>query len=520
MNFNENKSLVNKLVFSLFLVMVFFMISQFFRKSAPIYTEDSICVFLRQDSARPLTKSTIEDLVTDTTDSYLEKLDIFRFRFDSKQNLDISKMTSEEKKQGENKKKCKKFLENILNGERFCFSFLKNQDENTQISVIRDFFCIKVGTNQNYLEEQKFTSTKDIRLQYFDGDELKMPIKEQMTLYTQEHQPLNPFQYNNLIKEKTTSYSNPTLWLGLKEKTTLLSFKVYIDDSGDLPIQWPSKSKWSYFLGWGYIWNFLIVFIGFFLSFFSSVCSNSQPGYFFGNIGLGIILTTILVRTLLWPIYTKMSSFSMKMSLAQPEINKVQTKYALKKDSATAQQMQMEILKIYRKHNISVLEIFITFVQMPILIAMFRTLKRIFVSGGIFDVNTRFGIVHSEDKPFLGFIRFGLNNADNLVITKILLSFLVGLSMFWLNKINLQKPAYQKQNAQLLNLEQKIKQQQQEKTMKIINYIMILFMTFTAYKEMTMALYWLIGNLYTVGQTLINRQIMKKKYYLLKNQGF
>lgn len=516
MNSNENKSLSNKWLFALFLVLMFFIIRKFFQKNEPIYSNQSICLFFREDSIQN-SEDIRKILDPKNADSFFDTFDIFQLRFvEPTQNLDIIKI---DQKTDEIKNKCEEILENILHSKSFYFYFSQNISENDKIATIKDFFSIKVGTNQNYLEEKKYSSN-NIGLKYFNknNEEFEKPKVFQLYKDEQENQILDNFTYNKLIKEKTSNKSQKLFLGGIKEKTSAV-FQVYVDDTGDLPIQWPSKSKWSYALGWGYIWNFLIVFIGYFLSFFSSIFSISGPGYFFGNIGLGIILTTLLVRTLLWPIYTKMSSFSMKMSLAQPEINKVQTKYAFKKDSATTQQMQMEIFKVYRKYNISFLEILITFVQMPILIAMFRTLKRIFVKGGIFD----FCLDYSY-KPFLGFIKLGLNNNNDYsitdLITKILLSLLVGLTMFWLNKINLQKPTYQKKNVQVLDLEQKAKQQQQEKTMKIVNYIMICFMAFTAYKEITMALYWLIGNLYTIGQTLINRQIMKKKYDLLKNQVF
>ncbi|PQP79121.1 hypothetical protein C6B37_02595, partial [Candidatus Phytoplasma phoenicium] len=511
-----NKSLANKWLFILFLVLMFFIIRKFFQKNEPIYSNQSICLFFHEDSIQ--NEYDIRKILNKTDVSFFDQFDIFQLRFvEPTQNLDIVKI---EQKTDEIKKKCEEILNNILKSKKFYFYFSSNISENDKIATIKDFFSIKVGSNQNYLEEKKYSSN-NIGLKYFDTYNKKFEKPKVFQLYNdedeQKKQVLDTFAYNKLIKEKTSNKSQK-LFLGVKEKTSAV-FQVYVDDTGDLPIQWPSKYKWSYALGWGYIWNFLIVFIGYFLSFFSSIFSSSEPGYFFGNIGLGIILTTLLVRTLLWPIYTKMSSFSMKMSLAQPEINKVQAKYSFKKDSATTQQMQMEIFKVYRKYNISFLEILITFVQMPILIAMFRTLKRIFVKGGIFDFCLDYNY-----KPFLGFIKLGLNNNNDYsmidLITKILLSLLVGVTMFWLNKINLQKPTYQKKNVQVFDLEQKIKQQQQEKTLKIVNYIMICFMAFTAYKEITMALYWLIGNLYTIGQTLINRQIMKKKYDLLKNQGF
>ena len=48
----------------------------------------------------------------------------------------------------------------------------------------------------------------------------------------------------------------------------------------------------------------------------------------FGSYGVAIILTTLIVRTIAWPIYAKSNDMTLKMQLMHPELEKVQAKYA------------------------------------------------------------------------------------------------------------------------------------------------------------------------------------------------
>ena len=60
-------------------------------------------------------------------------------------------------------------------------------------------------------------------------------------------------------------------------------------------------------------------------------------GFFGNNFGIGIIITTIIIRTIAWPIYAKSNDLSIKMAIAQPEIARIQAKYANRKDRESQQ---------------------------------------------------------------------------------------------------------------------------------------------------------------------------------------
>ena len=244
-------------------------------------------------------------------------------------------------------------------------------------------------------------------------------------------------------------------------------------------------------------WIFLQVPIGYLMALISGLFGNS--------FALGILFTTIIVRTLAWPIYAKTNDMSLKMSVAQPDMQRLERKYAMRKDPESQQRKQMEMMQIYKKHNISMWGCFLPILQMPIFLAMFQVVRRITIPGGQFYqsvANTKF---------------LGTDLANGGVVAKLVFTALVGITMFALQKISQLKPSYAKKIPQ----QQKEGQQAQtEQTMKMVSFMMIFMMIITAYVTPGNALsfYWIIGNFFSMGQTLFNRFLNEKKYEKLQEE--
>jgi YidC/Oxa1 family membrane protein insertase len=91
------------------------------------------------------------------------------------------------------------------------------------------------------------------------------------------------------------------------------------------------------------------------------------------NIGLSIILLTILIYLCLLPLTIKQQKFSKLSQKMQPELQAVQARYKNKKDQASMQAMQMETQLIYEKYGVSPTGSCVQLlIQMPILFALYR----------------------------------------------------------------------------------------------------------------------------------------------------
>ncbi len=95
-----------------------------------------------------------------------------------------------------------------------------------------------------------------------------------------------------------------------------------------------------------------------------------------GNWGLAIILLTIIIRLLLWPIAQKSQLSMMRMSKIAPLMQELQEKY--KDDQATLAQKQMEL---YKEQNVNPFGCLPLLLQMPVFFALYRC---IFVTGGLY----------------------------------------------------------------------------------------------------------------------------------------
>ena len=71
------------------------------------------------------------------------------------------------------------------------------------------------------------------------------------------------------------------------------------------------------------------------------------------NIGLCIIIFTILMYLLMTPLQIKQQKFSKLSAVMQPEITKIQKKYQGKRDQISMQKMQEETSLVYKKYGVS-----------------------------------------------------------------------------------------------------------------------------------------------------------------------
>lgn len=96
------------------------------------------------------------------------------------------------------------------------------------------------------------------------------------------------------------------------------------------------------------------------------------------NIGLAIILFTIVVNLLLLPLTIKQQKFSKLSNKMQPEIHAIQEKYKNKKDNDSAMAQNQEIQAVYAKYGVSASGSCVQLlIQMPILLALYRVIYAI-----------------------------------------------------------------------------------------------------------------------------------------------
>lgn len=96
------------------------------------------------------------------------------------------------------------------------------------------------------------------------------------------------------------------------------------------------------------------------------------------NIGLSIILFTLVVKLIMFPLTIKQQKSSKLMAVMQPELQAIQNKYKGKTDNDSMMKMNVETKAVYEKYGTSMtggcLQLVI---QMPILLALYRVIYSI-----------------------------------------------------------------------------------------------------------------------------------------------
>jgi YidC/Oxa1 family membrane protein insertase len=103
---------------------------------------------------------------------------------------------------------------------------------------------------------------------------------------------------------------------------------------------------------------------------------TSQFGFI--NIGVGIIIFTIIVKVLMTPMTIQQQKFTKMNTYMQPEIQAIQDKYKGKTDNESMMKQNMELQAVYQKYGVkpsaSCLQLLI---QFPILFALYRVVWNI-----------------------------------------------------------------------------------------------------------------------------------------------
>ncbi|MGY0694161.1 YidC family membrane integrase SpoIIIJ [Virgibacillus sp. FSP13] len=188
------------------------------------------------------------------------------------------------------------------------------------------------------------------------------------------------------------------------------------------------------------------------------------------NYGLSIVIVTIIIRLILLPLNVKQLKSSKAMQDIQPELKEIQQKYS-SKDANTQQKLQQETMALFQKHGVNPLAGCLPiFVQMPILIAFYHAIRR------------------TEEIQTHHFLWFELGSPDPFYI----LPLVAGAATFLQQKLMMAgNPAGQ--NPQMM----------------VMLYVMPIMITvFAMFFPSALALYWVVGNIFMVAQTLFIRKPM------------
>ncbi|MTH53760.1 membrane protein insertase YidC [Bacillus mangrovi] len=219
-------------------------------------------------------------------------------------------------------------------------------------------------------------------------------------------------------------------------------------------------------------------FFNHFVVFPFSMLIKFAASLFSGSYGVAIIIVTFLVRLLLMPFmmkqYKNQQVMKKKMAIIQPEMKKIQEKYKTKKKDPESQRlMQQETLKLYQTHGYNPLAVgcLPILIQTPILFGFY------------------FAIQRTPEIAAHSFLWFDLGSPDPIMP-------LIAAAVYFLQaKVSqIDMPA------------------EQQKQMAMFAYVMPIMMGAASFGAAAfLPLYWTIGGIFVVLQTLLARQLYREK---------
>jgi len=193
--------------------------------------------------------------------------------------------------------------------------------------------------------------------------------------------------------------------------------------------------------------------------------------------GLAIIGLTIIVRLVLFPLTWKQFSSAQSMQVIQPQLKELQKKY--KSDRG---KLQQETMKLYQEHRVNPFASCLPLIlQLPVFISLYAAIKGLGpLEGGLSTV------VALNNASFLWIPHLG--NPDPYYILLIL--YVV---------------------SQLVSTELMLATQTDKSQKMIMRAMPIMFVFFLFRFPAGLFVYWVTTNLWTVGQQLLIRKVMKPK---------
>ncbi len=269
---------------------------------------------------------------------------------------------------------------------------------------------------------------------------------------------------------------------------------------------------------WSHLFNNLLVFPIAWIIF--------QLSHFLGGFYIiGLFITTILVRTIAWPIYAKTNDMSLKMQLMQPELTKIQEKYGNRQDERSKQMQQMEMAQLYKKYKIGLSGCLMPLLQFPIFMAVYQAVSRIPYTKAYANTIFKNDWANILNPRFLGINLFldREGGTGQLIGIIVLMIIVVGTQFLsqWLAQRRQKKSQQQAQDDIPLYRRQAYNQEKNssQSSMKIMMYVMMLMMgLFVFTSKAGLGVYWCIGNLYSMAQMYINSKTSAKRLEKLKKK--
>jgi YidC/Oxa1 family membrane protein insertase len=204
------------------------------------------------------------------------------------------------------------------------------------------------------------------------------------------------------------------------------------------------------------------------------------------NVGIAVIILTILVRVAIYPLTLKSIKAQRAMKAIEPKLKEIK-----EKNKDDKQKQALLTMELYKKEKISPMSGCLPLlIQIPIISTLFFVLQNI----GEVDTTKLYSFVNYDFVPNMSFL--GLNLDEKSLI----LALIVGITQYYTTRLSLGKPKKETKD----DKEKVSFQDDFQRSMQLnMRYILPIILAFTAANlPGAVALYWVTSNMFSIGQEL------------------
>ena len=201
-----------------------------------------------------------------------------------------------------------------------------------------------------------------------------------------------------------------------------------------------------------------------------------------GDIGIAVVILTLFVKTILFPLSQRSIESQIKMNLLAPELKKIKDSGASKEEQAK------QTFELYKHHKTNPFSgCLLVLIQIPIIFALYY----VFLKGINLGSVPLYSFIHAPEHInmlFLGILDIGQKS--------LILAIIAGVSQYFQASL-MPKPAISEKNNDSF-------QENFTKSMQTqMKYVFPFLIAFIAYRVSgAVALYWITSNIFAIGQQM------------------
>ncbi len=219
------------------------------------------------------------------------------------------------------------------------------------------------------------------------------------------------------------------------------------------------------------------------------------------NVGWVIIIFTVFVKLLLFPLSRATIKNQIKIKKLEPKMAELRVKF---KDNQQA--LSMEMMNLYKNEKTNPFAgVFLVLIQLPILFALYR----VFWAGGLPTIHTEllYSFVNAPLHPISMFF-FGLDMSKASAV----LAVLAGISQYFQISLSIPQIKNDKKKGDAAP-EGSLSAEVMQNMTSQMKYVMPVIITLVGLKlTAALTLYWVVSNIFGIAQELLVRRRLEAEH--------